>query len=85
MNARLSINTDSSYSSFLVELNQRYYTMSFDMPTSSDALFAETVTPADLGRYITGLELESVCADFTSFVPGRKLEDDGNPYRPPRT
>jgi predicted dehydrogenase len=32
----------------------------------------------NLGRYITGLELESVCADFTSFVSGRKLEDDGN-------
>ncbi|NDV63453.1 Gfo/Idh/MocA family oxidoreductase [Puniceicoccales bacterium CK1056] len=32
----------------------------------------------NLGRYITGLELEAVCAEFTSFVPGRKLEDDGN-------
>jgi predicted dehydrogenase len=32
----------------------------------------------NLGRYITGLELESICADFTSFVPGRRLEDDGN-------
>lgn len=32
----------------------------------------------NLGRYITDLELESVCADFTSFVSGRQLEDDGN-------
>ena len=32
----------------------------------------------NLGRYITGLEIESLCAHFTTFVPGRKLEDDGN-------
>lgn len=32
----------------------------------------------NLGRYITGLEMDSVCADFTSFVSGRRLEDDGN-------
>jgi predicted dehydrogenase len=27
---------------------------------------------------ITGLEIESLCADLTTFVPGRKLDDDGN-------
>jgi predicted dehydrogenase len=27
---------------------------------------------------VTGLELESICADLTSFVPGRRLDDDGN-------
>lgn len=27
---------------------------------------------------VTGLELEAVCADLTSFVPGRRLDDDGN-------
>jgi predicted dehydrogenase len=32
----------------------------------------------NLARYITGLELEAVCAEFTSFVQGRRLEDDGN-------
>ena len=32
----------------------------------------------NLGRYITGLEIDSLCAEFTSFVQGRKLEDDGN-------
>ena len=32
----------------------------------------------NLARYITGLEIESLCAEFTTFVPGRKLEDDGN-------
>ena len=31
-----------------------------------------------LVSYVTGLELDSICADLTSFVPGRKLDDDGN-------
>jgi predicted dehydrogenase len=32
----------------------------------------------NLGRYITGLQIEELCADLTTFVPGRRLEDDGN-------
>ncbi|MDZ4699995.1 MAG: Gfo/Idh/MocA family oxidoreductase [Rhodothermales bacterium] len=32
----------------------------------------------NLARYITGLEIERICADLTTFVPGRKLEDDAN-------
>lgn len=32
----------------------------------------------NLARYITGLKIDSVCAEFTSFGKGRKLEDDGN-------
>ncbi|HEY6675734.1 MAG TPA: Gfo/Idh/MocA family oxidoreductase [Terrimicrobium sp.] len=32
----------------------------------------------NLARYISGLEIEELCADFTSFVEGRRLEDDGN-------
>jgi predicted dehydrogenase len=32
----------------------------------------------NLAAYITGLELESVCADLTAYMPGRKLDDDGN-------
>lgn len=31
-----------------------------------------------LVSYATGLEIESICADLTSFVPGRKLDDDAN-------
>jgi thiol-activated cytolysin len=53
VNARLSINTDTSYSSFLVELNQRYFTMVFNMPTAVDGLFADSVTPADLARFVS--------------------------------
>jgi len=32
----------------------------------------------NLLEYVTGLEIHSLCADLTTFVPGRLLEDDGN-------
>lgn len=32
----------------------------------------------NLVEYITGLEIEALCADLTIFVEGRKLDDDGN-------
>jgi Thiol-activated cytolysin/Laminin B (Domain IV) len=50
--ARLSFSEDRDYNRMLVELNQRFFTMSFDMPTSTAGLFQESVTPADLARYV---------------------------------
>ena len=32
----------------------------------------------NLAEYISGLKIQSVCADLTTFVKGRKLDDDGN-------
>ena len=32
----------------------------------------------NLVEYITGLKIVELCADLTTFVPGRQLEDDGN-------
>lgn len=32
----------------------------------------------NLAEYITGLKISELCADLTSFVPGRELDDDGN-------
>jgi len=32
----------------------------------------------NLAHYITGLEIEELCADLTTFVAGRKLDDDAN-------
>jgi len=32
----------------------------------------------NLAHYITGLEIDEICADLTTFVPGRKLDDDAN-------
>jgi predicted dehydrogenase len=31
-----------------------------------------------LAAFVTGLQLESVCADVTTFVPGRRLDDDAS-------
>ncbi|MEM6264544.1 MAG: thiol-activated cytolysin family protein [Bacteroidota bacterium] len=47
-----NLSTDRSYSRYLVKLNQSYYTMSFDLPTSLDDLFAPNVTPEDLAPYV---------------------------------
>ena len=32
----------------------------------------------NLAAYVSGLKIESVCADLSTFVPGRALDDDGN-------
>ena len=32
----------------------------------------------NLSEYITGLKITQICADLTTFVKGRRLEDDGN-------
>jgi predicted dehydrogenase len=32
----------------------------------------------NLAEFITGLQIDAVCAELTTFVKGRKLEDDGN-------
>jgi predicted dehydrogenase len=31
-----------------------------------------------LARYVTGLEIESLCADVSTFVEGRRIDDDAN-------
>jgi thiol-activated cytolysin len=56
--AFLDIQSDFGFSSgsslkrILVELNQSIYTMSFDIPTSLGGLFAPSVTPAELAKYV---------------------------------
>lgn len=32
----------------------------------------------NLAEYVTGLKITEVCAELTSFVPGRRLDDDAN-------
>jgi predicted dehydrogenase len=32
----------------------------------------------NLVRYVTGLEIQEMCSDLTTFIPGRELDDDGN-------
>ena len=32
----------------------------------------------NLAEYVTGLKIDELCADLSTFVPGRQLDDDGN-------
>ncbi|MEM9280647.1 MAG: Gfo/Idh/MocA family oxidoreductase [Verrucomicrobiota bacterium] len=32
----------------------------------------------NLVRYTAGLEIDEICSELTSFIPGRELDDDGN-------
>jgi predicted dehydrogenase len=32
----------------------------------------------NLARYITGLDIEEICVDLSAFIPGNRLDDDGN-------
>ena len=32
----------------------------------------------NLAEYVTGLRMREICADLTTFVPGRRIPDDGN-------
>lgn len=52
LEANLGFSTDKEYNRYFVKLDQSYYTMSFDLPTSLDDLFAPDVTPEDLARYV---------------------------------
>ena len=48
---KLGYSEESSKNTFLVNLNQSYYTISYDIPTSLDQVFAPSVTPEDLSKY----------------------------------
>lgn len=50
--SNMSFSTEREYNRFLVKLTQSYYTMSFDLPTSLDKLFDESVTPEQLSTYV---------------------------------
>lgn len=61
----LQLNTSSSYNSYLVRLNQSYYTMSFDIPTNKGELFSAEVTPEELGKYVTPGNPATYVSDVT--------------------
>lgn len=52
VDASLSFSSDQTYNRMLVRLDQVYYTMSYDMPPSYDDVFAPSVTPGDLAKFI---------------------------------
>ncbi|MEY3774894.1 MAG: hypothetical protein RLZZ129_1674 [Verrucomicrobiota bacterium] len=67
-------------STFLEGENQKQASWRTDPKRSGAAgCMGDIGTHAEnLARYITGLEIDSLCADLTTFVKGRKLDDDGN-------
>ncbi len=52
ISADFDFSSEKEYNRILVELKQNFYTMSFDIPTSLKGLFADSVTPADLEKYV---------------------------------
>ncbi len=52
LEGKLNYSSVSEKNTFVVNLNQSFYTMSYDIPTSMDQLFAPSVTPEDLARYV---------------------------------
>ncbi len=52
VSADLSFSSEMSFNRTLVKLNQSYYTMSFDLPTSLEEVFAPSVSPEQLATYV---------------------------------
>ena len=50
--ADINYDSESEKNTFMVNLTQSFYTMSYDIPTSLDDIFAPTVTPEDLAKYV---------------------------------
>ncbi len=63
-----SVDTSREVNTVLVKLTQQFYTMDFDVPTSSDEFFDESVTPEDLKQYI---QADNPAAFISSVTYGR--------------
>lgn len=48
----MSFSREKQFNRTLVKLNQSYFTMSFDLPTSIDEIFDESVTPEQLNTFV---------------------------------
>lgn len=65
LESKLNYSSDVSRNTFVVTLNQSFYTMSFDIPTSLDELFDPSVTPEDLQRYVSDNNPATYISDVT--------------------
>lgn len=50
--SKLNLNFSENINRYYVKLEQSFYTMSFDMPRNYDDVFAPSVTPQDLAKYV---------------------------------
>lgn len=48
----IDVNTRRHYNKYLVKLNQSFYTVAFELPTSAEQLFAEGTVPVDLAPFV---------------------------------
>jgi hypothetical protein len=48
----VNVNTRRNHNKFLVKLNQAFYTVAFELPTSPEQMFASDVTPDELKPYV---------------------------------
>jgi len=62
----------------IVEYSQGYLTPERNKIKENATLLSIGTHAFHLLTYITGLQLEELCADTTTFIPGRKVEDDAN-------
>lgn len=51
LESKLNFSSDKEYNRFVVNLNQSFYTISYNIPTSLEQLFDSSVTPDDLKKY----------------------------------
>ncbi len=52
VSADFDFSSEKEYNRILVKLTQNFYTMSFEIPTSLKGIFADSVTPEDLAKYV---------------------------------
>jgi uncharacterized protein (TIGR02145 family) len=65
MASSLKFSMDKQYNRYLVKLTQKYYTMSFDLPTSYDKIFAKSVTTEELSKYVGSGNPATYISDVT--------------------
>ncbi|MFS4448136.1 thiol-activated cytolysin family protein [Maribacter sp. 2307UL18-2] len=66
--SNMSFSSGKSYNRTLVKLTQKFYDMSFDLPTSLDEIFDESVTPENLATYV---QADNPATFISSVVYGR--------------
>lgn len=65
VSSNFSFRQDKEYSRFIVKLNQSFFTLSFDIPSSVKDIFAPSVTPEDLSQYIGSGNPATFISDVT--------------------
>lgn len=52
VSSQLSFSSDREYNRFMVKLDQSFFTIAYQLPTSIDEIFDPSVTPAQLSQYV---------------------------------